>query len=148
MDVKIIEKINDLLKSNQDYSNDFLSTELNVRANYISRRMGYLRNNAYFRVTGTVNFPRIGLTQYIILLESSTKYRELIPRYFSSPYTRTIRRCPNQRYDFIISLTLPKNLRNDLSNYLQKLKDLQIVTNYFFDEVVSISNNLDFTYYF
>jgi len=147
MDVKIIEKIKELLKINQFYTNDLLSSELKVRANYISRRMGYLRNNAYFRVTGTVNFPRIGLTQYIILLESSTNYRELIPRYFSSPYTRTIRRCPNQRYDYIISLTLPGSFNKNLSDYLSKLKKLNIIQEYFFDEVTSIANNLNFAYY-
>ncbi|MHA1365234.1 MAG: hypothetical protein ACTSXA_07620 [Candidatus Heimdallarchaeota archaeon] len=147
MDVKIIEKIKELLKTNQFYSNDLLSSELNVRANYISRRMGYLRNNAYFRVTGTVNFPKIGLTQYIILLESSINYRELIPRYFSSPYTRTIRRCPNQRYDYIISLTLPGSFSKKLSEYLRKLSELNIIKEYFVDEVTSIANNLNFSYY-
>ena len=147
MDVKIIETIRDLIKQKEQYNNDILSEILQVRANYISRRMGYLRNNAYFRVTGTVDFPKIGLTQYIILLESSHQFRDSIPDYFISEYTRTIRRCPNQRFDYIISLTLPKKYEKSLFDYLVKLSENNIIRFFYCDEVTSISNNLNFTYY-
>ena len=147
MDVKIIDAIKCLIKETTFINNDILSKKLNVRSNYISRRMGYLRNNAYFRVTGTVNFPKIGLHQYLILIESSLKFREDIPDYFASPFTRTIRRCPNQRFDYIVSLTIPKNLEKSLFTYLAKLSENQIVRCFYCDEVSSISNNLDFSYY-
>ena len=147
MDVKIIEAVKDIIKENTFFNNDILSKKLNVRSNYISRRMGYLRNNAYFRVTGTVNFPKIGLQQYLILIESSLKYRDKIPQYFASPFTRTIRRCPNQRFDYFVSLTLPKHLEKSLFGYLAKLSDNKIVKCFYCDEVSSISNNLNFSYY-
>ncbi|MHA1557311.1 MAG: hypothetical protein ACTSPM_10305, partial [Candidatus Heimdallarchaeota archaeon] len=147
MDVKIIEAVKDIIKETTFFNNDILSKKLNVRSNYISRRMGYLRNNAYFRVTGTVNFPKIGLRQYLILIESSLKCRDKIPQYFASPFTRTIRRCPNQRFDYIVSLTLPKHLEKSLFEYLAKLSDNKIVRCFYCDEVSSISNNLDFSYY-
>ncbi|NHJ86710.1 MAG: hypothetical protein FK734_14695 [Asgard group archaeon] len=147
MDVKIIETIHDSLKQDKEYTNDNLSAKLNVRANYISRRIGYLRNNAYFRVTGTVNYPKIGLYLYIILIESAPEFSDIIPDYFSSPFTRTIRRCPNQRYDYIISLTLPKSYEHNLFDYLFKLSEESKIRSFYCDEVKTISNNLDFTYY-
>lgn len=147
MDVKIIEAVKNQIKLSESYNNEILSNNLQVRANYISRRMGYLRNNAYFRVTGTVNFPKIGLAQYIILLESSLEYRDSIPEFFNSQYTRTIRRCPNQRFDYIISITLPKKVEHSLYDYLTKLCENNIIRYFYCDEVISISNNLDFTYY-
>lgn len=147
MDVKIIETIKSFLKENLEFNNDLLAEKLDVRANYISRRMGYLRNNAYFRITGTVNFPKIGLRQYIILIESSLTHRDSLPEFFQSPYTRTIRRCPNHRFDYIVSLTLPKNLEKTLFEYLKKLNDNEVIRCFYCDEVKSIANNLDFTYY-
>jgi DNA-binding Lrp family transcriptional regulator len=147
MDVRIIETIRKFLYNKQDYSNDILSNELDVRSNYISRRIGYLRNNAYFRITGTVNYPKIGLYLYIILIESSPEYHESIPQYFSSPYTRTIRRCPNQRFNYIISLTLPKVYESDLFDYLLNLNNNGIVQSYYCDEVKTLTNNLNFSYY-
>lgn len=147
MDVRIIETIRKFLYQRKNYSNDLLANELNVRSNYISRRIGYLRNNAYFRITGTVNYPKIGLNLYIILLESSPEHHESIPQYFSSPYTRTIRRCPNQRFNYIISLTLPKMYESDLFDYLLNLNDSGIVQSYYCDEVKTLANNLNFSYY-
>ncbi|NHJ46875.1 MAG: hypothetical protein FK733_03720 [Asgard group archaeon] len=147
MDVKIIETIREFLYKRNEYNNDILSKALDVRSNYISRRIGYLRNNAYFRITGTVNYPKIGLILYIILLESSPEHHESIPQYFSSPYTRTIRRCPNQRFNYIISLTLPKEYESDLYDYLLNLNEIGVVNSYYCDEVQTLSNNLDFTYY-
>ncbi|HUT82207.1 MAG TPA: hypothetical protein VMZ29_13480 [Candidatus Bathyarchaeia archaeon] len=147
MDVKIIEAVRDCIKLNIDYNNDLLSEKLNVRSNYISRRIGYLRNNAYFRITGTSNYPKIGLNLFIVLLNTSPEFTEVIPEYFSSPFTRTIRRCPNQHYNYIISLTIPKLYEHELKEYLEKLKDRNIIFSYYFDEVESIANNLDFSYY-
>jgi len=147
MDVRIIETIRKFLYQNKEYNNDTLSNELNVRSNYISRRIGYLRNNAYFRITGTVNYPKIGLDLYIILLESSLEHHESIPQFFSSPYTRTIRRCPNQRFNHIISLTLPKIYESDLFDYLLSLNETGIIQSYYCDEVKTLTNNLNFSYY-
>ena len=147
MDVKIIEAIRNSLLEKKCYTNEYLSQILKVRPNYISRRIGYLRNNAYFRLTGTVNYPKIGLTLYIILIESSFEYNDKIQYYFSSAYTRIIRRCPNQRFDYIISLTIPKEYENDLFNFLLQLKEQKIIRSYYCDEVESISQNLNFTYY-
>lgn len=147
MDVKIIETIRNCIYNQQDYSNEILSNKLDVRSNYISRRIGYLKNNAYFRVTGTVNFPRIGLKQFIILLKSFPEETDNLPDYLNSPYTRTIRRCPNQRFNYIASLTLPSKYKSNLDSYLTKLQDTKIIEEYFFDEVKSLSNNLNFTYY-
>ncbi|MBN1328565.1 MAG: hypothetical protein JXA54_03740 [Candidatus Heimdallarchaeota archaeon] len=147
MDVKIIEAVRDSIKLNCGYNNDFLSEKLNVRSNYISRRIGYLRNNAYFRITGTSNYPKIGLNLFIVLLNASPEFIEMLPEYFASPFTRTIRRCPNQRYNYIISLTIPNFYENELKDYLKKLKDQNIIFSYYFDEVESIANNLDFSYY-
>lgn len=147
MDVRIIKTIRDLVDTQQYYTNELLSEKLQVRSNYISRRIGYLRNNAYFRVTGTVNFPRIGLNLYIILIESTPEFQESIPKYFSSPYTRTIRRCPNQRFDYIVSLTIPKIHEKKLFEYLVKLSDSNKIRSFYCDEVKTISNNLNFTYY-
>jgi len=147
MDVKIIETIRDRIKNNLPYSNEILSTLLNVRSNYISRRLGYLRNNVYFRVTGTVNYAKIGLNLYLILINSSPKISEQIPEFFTSPYTRTIRRCPNQYFDYIISLTLPQDIEIKLGGYLEQLKHLGKIQDYYFDQVTSISHNIDFSYY-
>jgi DNA-binding Lrp family transcriptional regulator len=147
MDVRIIKTIRDLIDTQQYYTNELLSKKLQVRSNYISRRIGYLRNNAYFRVTGTVNFPRIGLNLYIILIESTPEFQESISKYFSSPYTRTIRRCPNQRFDYIVSLTIPKIYEEKLFEYLVKLSDSNKIRSFYCDEVKTISNNLNFTYY-
>jgi len=147
MDVRIIKTIRDLIDTQQYYTNELLSKKLQVRSNYISRRIGYLRNNAYFRVTGTVNFPRIGLNLYIILIESTPDFQESISKYFSSPYTRTIRRCPNQRFDYIVSLTIPKIYEEKLFEYLVKLSDSNKIRSFYCDEVKTISNNLNFTYY-
>jgi len=147
MDVKIVETIRNRIKQNLSYNNEVLSEILNVRSNYISRRLGYLRNNAYFRVTGTVNYPKIGLNLYLVLINSSPKTLERIPDFFTSPYTRTIRRCPNQYYDYIISLTLPSTAEEKLASYLQQLKKLQKIRNYYFDQVSSISHNINFSYY-
>ncbi len=147
MDVKIIETVRDCLKINIEYNNDTLSEKLNVRSNYISRRIGYLRNNAYFRITGTANFPKIGLNLFIILLNASPQFTDMVPEYFSSPFTRTIRRCPNQHYNYIISLNIPKQYEKELKEYLESLKDQKIINLYYFDEVDSIANNLDFSYY-
>ncbi|MBD3192049.1 MAG: hypothetical protein GF308_15485 [Candidatus Heimdallarchaeota archaeon] len=147
MDVKIIKTIRKCLIQNRPYSNKILSQKLDVRANYISRRISYLRNNAYFRVTGTVNFPRIGLTQYLVLIESALDFQASLSQYFESPFTRTIRRCPNQRFNYIISLILPKKLENQLFDYLIKLNERGHIRRFCCDEVVSISNNLSFDYY-
>ncbi len=147
MDVRIIKTIRDLIDTQQYYTNEMLSKKLQVRSNYISRRIGYLRNNAYFRVTGTVNFPRIGLNLYIILIESTPEFQESIAKFFSSPYTRTIRRCPNQRFDYIVSLTIPKIHEKKLFEYLVKLSDSNKIRSFYCDEVKTISNNLNFTYY-
>ncbi|MGC9778008.1 MAG: hypothetical protein HZR80_02055 [Candidatus Heimdallarchaeota archaeon] len=147
MDVKIIEAIRGFIGKDKYYNNDLLSKKLKVRSNYISRRIGYLRNNAYFRVTGTVNFPMIGLNLYIILIESSPAYYDVIPQLFSSPYTRTIRRCPNQRFDYIVSLTIPKQYEQNLFDYLQRLNKHEKIRSYYCDEVKEIANNLNFSYY-
>ncbi len=147
MDVRIIETIRDLIRTEKYYTNELLSQKLQVRSNYISRRIGYLRNNAYFRVTGTVNFPKIGLNLYIILIESSPEFQESVSKYFSSPYTRTIRRCPNQRYDYIVSLTIPKIHEKKLFEYLVKLSESNKIRSFYCDEVKTISNNLNFSYY-
>jgi hypothetical protein len=147
MDVKIIKAIRTILKEQQSYTNELLSEKLQVRPNYISRRMSYLRNNAYFRVTGTVNFPKIKLHQYVILIQSSPDNGKELSSYFVSPYTRTIRRCPNQRFDYIISLTLPKKTEEDLYKYLINLNSQGKIRNFYCDEVISIANNLNFTYY-
>ncbi|MHA1211081.1 MAG: hypothetical protein ACTSSH_01345, partial [Candidatus Heimdallarchaeota archaeon] len=147
MDVKIIEAIRDHLKQDLTYNNELLSEKLNVRSNYISRRIGYLRNNAYFRITGTANYSKIGLSLYIILLETSPLFIDEIPKFFASPYTRTIRRCPNQRFNYIISLTIPDEYEAKLIHYLQNLEDRKIIYSHFCNEVKSLSNNLNFSYY-
>jgi hypothetical protein len=147
MDVKIINTIRGFLNEEKEYNNDVLSLALDVRSNYISRRIGYLRNNAYFRITGTVNYPKIGLAFYVVLLESPPEHHYSIPQYFSSPFTRTIRRCPNQRFNYLISLTLPSEYEHDLFDYLLNLNESGIIRSYYCDEVKTLANNLDFTYY-
>jgi hypothetical protein len=146
-DINLIKVIRKKLIDNVDFTNKFLANQVGVRSNYVSRRLSYLRSNAYFRITGTVDFPRIGLYQYIILLNSNPSFESKIPDFFSSPFTRSIRKFPNQKYDYIISCTLPEVGKNRLEKYLQEMKERGYIRFYYYVEVVSIADNLCFNYY-
>lgn len=123
-----------------------LASETGKTVSWVSRRLVSLQEHGVLRRISEVFYPRLGLKQFVLLMNSSDE-SSILEYICDSPFLYSANRIVAGEHDLVAILLIPQNAKNfqSLNTYLKILADHDIKTELF--DISAMHYNRCFDHY-